>query len=132
MSCKSALYAANTQSQTLVTGGTVNFGSIVRKYGCNLEMSGGNPVVAGYGYYGIDVNISFTAGDAGDVIIALYKDGTPITGAKSTTAVAASSAYSVSIPAIIREACNCESTVTVTVSGVPVVVDNAAVVIEKL
>lgn len=129
---KSILYAANTNSQTFATAGTViNFGSIVRKYGCNIALSGGNVVVDGIGYYDIDANITFN-GAAGNVLIQLYKDGVAIPGAEATVTVVADTFYSVTIPAVIREHCCCEDTITAMISGVVGTVSNAAIVVEKL
>lgn len=55
---KSVIYANNSSTQTTVaTGSIINFGSIVRRYGCNLNLSGGNVVIDGSGYYDVDVNV---------------------------------------------------------------------------
>ena len=43
----SLIYASNSQPQDVAIGGTVNFGTPVRRYGKNLTMSGGNVVATG-------------------------------------------------------------------------------------
>lgn len=132
MSCKSTLYAVNSNSQVLALSDTINFGSIVRRFGCNCDLSGGNVIINGVGYYDIDTNFTYTAGAAGDVEIALYKDGTLIPGATVTKTVAANSTYSFSIPTIVRHTCCCESTITAILTGVTGTFTNAAILVEKI
>lgn len=40
MSCKSAIFTANTTSQTVPVGGTLALGSVIRRCGCDLNLSG--------------------------------------------------------------------------------------------
>lgn len=128
---KSILYAANTSDQAFVAGGSiVNFGSLVRRYGCNLGMSGGNVTINGQGYYNVDVNLTFTAA-AGTVSVQLFKDGVAVPGATASRSTAADIVYSLTIPAIVRENCCCESALTVAISGAAGNVSNAAIVVEK-
>lgn len=127
---KSVIYAANTATQDYVATGTVvNFGSIVRRYGGNLGLSGGNIIADGIGYYNADVNLSLTG--AGTISVQVYKDGAPITGAEATITGVADTTYSVTIPCLIRQTCCCESTITVVVSGTTGTITNAAIVVEK-
>lgn len=132
MSCKSALYASNTSNQTLAVGDTINFGSAVRRFGCNCNISGGNVTLDGSGYYSVNTNITFTATAAGTAIITLYKDGAVIPGATSSLTVTADGIFAVNIPAIVRQMCACDSTITAIVTGVAVTVNNAAVTAGKL
>lgn len=115
MSCKtSIIYSANTSTQTLAenTATTVNFGSIVRRCGDALTMSGGNVVLSEVGFYSIDINIGATVG-AGNVTVQLYKDGTLIPGATATiTSGAAATSIQAVIPCTIRSRCCCDSTIT--------------------
>lgn len=127
---RSLIYSANTVSQVLTSGSVINFGSPVRRFGCNLAMSGGNVVVKGEGYYSIDTNISFTA-TAGTATIQVYKDGVAIPGATATVTTAATTSYQVSIPSVIRQSCCVESTITVTITGVTPTVSNAAIEVVK-
>ena len=39
MSCKSAIFTANTTAQTVAVGGTLSLGSIIRRYGCDLNLN---------------------------------------------------------------------------------------------
>lgn len=129
----SIVYAENATTQAFVaTGTTVNFGNVVRRYGCNTNVIGGNGVINGSGYYIIhsSVNISGTAG--GTATIQLYKDGAPIPGSliRFTTADGVLSA--ISLPTVaVRQKCCCESTITAVISGVASNIINATILIEK-
>lgn len=129
---KSVLYTANSNSQAVSVNGTINLGSIVRRYGNNVNVSGGNVTITGPGYYLIDSNFSFEADAAGVATITLYKDGVAIPGATESKTVAADSVYMASIPCIVREFCCNQSVITAVISGVPGTFSNAAMVVEKL
>ena len=132
MSCSAAIYAANTNPQELEIGDIINFGSIVRRFGSALNLSGGNVVINGTGYYDIDANINITGTGTGVVTIRLYKDGVPITGAMANVGTASGTRHSISIPAIVRERCCCESVITAVVSGTACTVEDAAIVVAKI
>lgn len=131
MSCKSAIYAVNTAAQTVAVGEVINFGTISRRFGSNLSISGGNVTLSGQGYYNIDVNVGFT-GVAGDTTITLYKDGVAIPGAEVTITTEAAGEYAVTIPAIVRQFCCVESVITAVVTGAAAAVNNAAIRVEKI
>ena len=131
---KSTIYASNTLTQDFVaTGTTIDFGSIVRRYGNNTAMSGGNVVVDGVGYYSVDTNVTFSADAVGTALIQLYKDGLAIPGAKASVTTAADTIYAISIPSIIRQTCCCnEGTISAIISGVAGTITNASIVVEKI
>ena len=131
MSCKSVLYAANTASQDVAANGVVNFGSAVRRFGQNCNISGGNVTVSGSGYYDVDVNISYLGSAADTATFSVYNDGVAIPGASAIVTTAASTAGCLTIPAVIREKCCMESTITVQ-SDIAVTVNNASIVVKKV
>lgn len=132
MGCNSALYAANTTSQTVNTNGVISFGNIVRRFGCKLGMSGGNVIISGSGYYDIDANFTVEAGTAGVLTIALYKDGVAIPGANASITAVADSVYNITIPVIVRQTCDCESTITAELVANTGTFGNAAIAVEKV
>lgn len=132
MSCKSAIYAANTAAQTTISGSTISFGSVVRRYGRCLNLSGGNVVADESGYYDINTNFTFTASAAGNVTISLYEDGVLIPGAVQTATVTSASIYNLNVPAIVRKTCCCESSITAIITGVAGVINNAAIKVERI
>jgi len=129
---KSALYAVNSTPQILAVGDNISFGAPIRRFGCNTNILDGTPYVVGQGYYAIDTNIGFTSDAAGTVVITLFKDGTAIPGANASVTVAAATSYQISIPAEIRQYCDCDANITAVLTGAAVTVTNAAVYIEKL
>ena len=58
MSCSAALYTANTTAQTVAVDGTVALGSIVRRYGCGLALSGNVISITNPGYYDVDISVT--------------------------------------------------------------------------
>lgn len=128
---KSVLYASNTSNQTLTVGDVINFGSIVRKYGCNCNLSGGNVIVSGTGYYNIDTIFTLTASAAGTAVITLFKDGVAIPGGVATFTMAEGDLCAVSIPTMIRQNCCCDATIRAVLTGVAVTMNNAAIIVEK-
>lgn len=131
MSCKSALYAANVSSQTLAAGNVISFGQIIRRFGANTKLEGGNLALEGQGYYDIDSNFTVQATAAGAVTITFYKDGVEIPGAKATQTMAANSLYQLTVPFIVRKNCCCESVITAVVSA-GATVSNATISAEKI
>lgn len=131
MSCKSVLYATNTTPQNVVSGNIVNFGNIIRRYGCNTNLIGGNAVLLGQGYYDIDASVVVTASAAGTETVTLYKDGIAIPGATATFTVAAGQ-YTLNVPAIVRNYGDETSGITAVYTGVDAIVTNASIKVEKL
>lgn len=129
---KSLIYAANNLSQTVAAGDNINFGSIVRRYGCNLNLSGGNVAVSGAGYYDVSVNISATPITAGLMTLKLYKNGVAIPGAEASFTVGADTIYPMSFSAVIRQTCAVDTAITAELSGVGADVTNAAIEVIKL
>ena len=71
---------------------------------------------------------------AGTVYVTAQKDGVSIVGATGSETVAAvSNAANISITAIVRNACGCDSSIlSFILGGVAAVVDNFAVTVENL
>lgn len=129
--CKAILYAANTQLQTVAEGGIVNFGTVIRQMGGSIELSGGNVNISGVGYYNADASFSFVAEATGVYTIQLYKDGTPIVGARASATVVADATVNMAIPFVVRNTCCCDSTITAVISGGDATVSVASITIEK-
>ena len=133
---KSLLYSVNTNPQTITIGDDrlVNLGTPVRRYGNNINTSDGNIVLAGCGYYDIDVSVVVVATGTGDATLTLYKDGVPIAGGTSTITVGTSGdTETIDVKAVVKENCPCESVITAILSGeiTSVVVNLAKAIVEK-
>ena len=123
---------ANTTPTDFAVNSTINFGTIVRRYGCCVGTDGNTPTVNAQGYYDIDTNFTFIPDSAGLLTITLYKNGVAIPGSTATWSVGASTTYNMSIPAIIRHCCDCPATITAVVTGVDGEMRNASILIEKI
>lgn len=134
MGCKSGLYANNSTAQALTVGGTVNFGFPVRRYGCNATTEGGNVILKGTGYYLILMNFIVVNGGTAATThtITLFKDGTAYAGAYDTNTIGAGNTEAMCIPCIIRETCDCDSTITAVLTGADATISNATVTVVKL
>ena len=129
---KSAMYAANTSGQSVAAGGNISFGNIIRRFGCNVNLSGSDVTLRGAGYYDIDAEFVVTASAAGTAAITLYKDGTAIPGAVASFTAATDSVYCISIPALVRTFCCTQSTITAVLTGVAGTISNAAIRVSKI
>lgn len=143
MSCKSAIYTANTSSTALTittatTPVTIPLGTTIRRFGNNIQLSGSGILVEGQGYYDIDANVTLTPVTAGAYTVTLYSDGAPVPGATQTVTAAANASTTFNIPAVVRNQC-CSSSKTLTLgvtttAAVPatLTVNNVGVVVEKI
>lgn len=128
---KSAIYTVNSNVTAVAAGGVIPVGSIVRRFGCNIDVSGQGIITKGNGYYKTNATVSFEGTAAGTATIQLYKDGVAVPGALATRTTADGTVYDVTLIAITRNMdCNA-SVLTVVVSGVAVDVNNLAITVEK-
>ena len=131
---KSAIYTTNTTAPTIAVDGIIPVGTTTRRYGCNVRQDGNAITLCGQGYYLVNVSATVTPTAAGTVSVTAQKDGVAIVGATGSETVAAvSNAANISITAIVRNACGCDSSIlSFILGGVADVVDNFAVTVYKL
>ena len=131
---KSAIYTTNTAAPTIAVDGIIPVGTTTRRYGCNIRQDGNAITLCGQGYYLVNVSATVTPTAAGTVSVTAQKDGVDIVGATGSETVAAvSNAANISITAIVRNACGCDSSIlSFILGGVAAVVDNFAVTVYKL
>lgn len=129
---KSLLYGVNRTPQVIVVGDRVNFGQVVRKYGCGINMSGGEVYVTSEGYFDVDASVTFVAGAAGVVTVTLLRDGAIIPGAGASATVTDGGTVTLVLPpSVIRQKCCCESTITAVITGVVGSITNATIRVLK-
>ena len=138
---RSAIYVTNTTSQTVNVTNPINLGSIQRRYGCALDLSGYEVRVKDAGYYDVDASITLTSATPGEITVTLYKDNVPVQGATATETIeTADNVINLSIAAIIRQGCVCcdgDSSLSVILSSpttavTSATINNIGVVVEKL
>ena len=129
---RAAIYTVNESSQTVAEDGVINLGTIVRKFGCNLNLAGTGIQIMGPGYYRFDSSITL----ARNVTVTAYLDNMPVQGAVATAeATAAGDVLNLDLDFVIRQSCSCcegLSNLVFKVSENAADVSNIAIVGEKL
>lgn len=133
---KSAIYTVNQSNQVVAVDGTISPGTIIRRFGPNINLSGNGIQICGAGYYDIDAQFVVAPITAGDITITAYLDNIPIPGAVATATIAGSGDLTtLSISSLVREGCGCCAgikTLTFVLSGTASNVTNTAIVVEKI
>ena len=133
---KSALYTANVSNQVVAVDGVINPGTIIRRFGGNLNLSGNAIQVAGPGYYDVDASFVVAPTAEGEVTITAYLNGVVVPGGIATATVAAAGdSANLSFNFVVRQNCSCcegLSNLTFVLTGTAANVTNAAIVVEKL
>lgn len=112
---KAFIYTVNQSAQSVAANGVVSPGSVIRRFGCNLHLSGNGIQVQGPGFYSLDACVVCTPSAAGTVSATLLKDGVPISGASaSATVAAANTTVTLPIMTAIRENCCSDSASAIT------------------
>lgn len=131
---KSLIQTTNQSQQNVAVNSIISLGSVLRRYGCNLRLSGNGIELTGEGYYKIDSNVSVSPTAAGPVTVALYNNGVQIPGAIAYGSVpTAGNPITLPLETTIRQACCCDSADNITcvlLEGAGVV-DNISVRVEK-
>ena len=107
---KSLIQVANPSTLAVNAGSIIPLGSVQRRFGCNLRLSGNAIEVSGEGYYAADASVTVAPTAAGTVTVALYKNGAQIPGAVATGSVStAGNPTTLCINTTIRQSCCCDS-----------------------
>lgn len=131
---KSAIFTALTTSTPVAVGAVIPLGTVQRRFGCNLDLSGNNTIeTCGIGYYKVTAVATMAAASTDPITVSLQQDGVNVTGASATITVAGTSDETVlAITAIVRNRCACSSSLSFVLTGAAATVDNMAVTVEKL
>lgn len=131
---KSVIYTAMTTPTNLVIGDTLPVGSTIRRFGSNIRQDGDSIVTTGRGYFKITVSAIVEPAGAGTVTLELNKDGVPVVGARASETVAATDTLaSLSIVAVVRNMCECDSAVlSLVLKDGNTALNDLAIVIEKI
>lgn len=94
---KSLIQTVNPSTQAVAVDGIIPLGSVLRRYGCNCRLSGNAIELCGCGYYLVDAAFTVEPTAIGDVVVALYADGSQIPAAVGS-GNAATAAAPVTVP----------------------------------
>lgn len=131
---KSAIYTAMTTPTSVAIGSTVPLGTTIRRFGCNVAQDGNTITIKGKGYFLVTASITAAPAAVGAVTVAMSKDGVPVSGATASSSVStAANPTALPITAIVRNACDCDSSaLSFTLDGTASTVQNVAVTVVKL
>ena len=133
---KSAIYTVNSSAQNVAVNGTLNLGSMIRRFGPNLNLAGDAIQIAGAGYYDVEASITLAPTASGDVTVTAFLDNIQIPGGTATGSVsAADNPVNLSISSLVRQSCQCcegLTNLTFVLTGTAAAVTNVAVVVEKI
>lgn len=131
---KSAIYTAMTTPTSVAVGSTVPLGATIRRFGCNIAQDGNAITIKGKGYFLVTASITAAPDAVGTVTVSMSKDGVPVSGATASGSVStAANPTALPITAIVRNACDCDSSaLSFTLDGTESTVQNVAVTVVKL
>lgn len=131
---KSAIYTAMTTPTSVNVGEIVPLGATIRRFGCNITQDGNTITIKGRGYFLVTASITTAPDAVGTVAVSMSKDGVPVSGATASGSVStAANPAALPITAIVRNACDCDSSaLSFTLDGTASTVQNVAVTVVKL
>lgn len=131
---KALIQTVNQSTQTIALNSIIDLGSVIRRFGCNLRLNGNAIEINGEGYYKVDLNVTIAPTAAGNVTVALYRNGVQVTGAVATGSVTtAGNSITLPIQTTIKEGCSCDGgmALTVVLTAGAGTVNNIAMRVEK-
>lgn len=103
---RSFIQLVNQSPQNGVVGGIINLGSVLRRFGNNLGLSGNGIEASGEGYYSILGCVTIEPTATGIVTVAVYKNGVQIPGIISSGSVStAENPVTLPLLGAIRQGC---------------------------
>ena len=131
---KSAIYTALSNPTSVSSDAIIPLGATIRRFGCNILQDGNTISIKGRGYFLVNITITAAPAAVGTVTATLNKDGVQVTGATASSSVStAANPIALPIVAIVRNACDCDSSIlSLALSGEASTVQNVAVSVVKL
>ena len=106
---RSLIQVVNQSEQAVTANGIFALGTVQRRYGKDLRLSGNGIEATGTGYFLVDASVSVAPTAAGPVTVALYDNGIQVPGAIAYgTAATAEDPVNLSIVSAIRRGCCCD------------------------
>lgn len=132
---KSLIQTVNPSDQTVAVNSIISLGTVARRYGCNLRMSGNGIEIGGDGYFTVNACVTLTPAAIGNTTVAMLVDGVNVQSAVATGSVSTvGNSVTLPIEATIRRPCGCcesVNNVTFVLTEGASTVNNIAVRIEK-
>ena len=128
---KTGIYTANTTAQAVGANSALPLGSIIRRFGCAVDLNGTGVNISDQGYYAVDGSITYTPTDAGLLTVQLMADGVAVPGASASVTAAAATTYNLSIVGMVRRCCSAPGTLTLMVN-LAGTVNNVGLIVGKV
>lgn len=131
---RSLIQVANPSTQAVALNSIIPLGSVQRRFGCNLRLSGNAIECSGEGYYTLTGNVTIAPTAIGNVTVGVYVNGTQLPGAIAYGyATAATNPVTLPVEATIRQSCCCDSAdnITLVLLEGPGDVQNVSLRVEK-
>ena len=128
---KAGIYTANTTSQAVGANSALPLGSIIRRFGCAVDLNGTGVNLSEQGYYAVDGSITYTPTDAGLLTVQLMADGVAVPGASASVTAVAETTYNLSIVGMVRRCCSAPGTLTLMVN-LAGTVNNVGLIVGKV
>lgn len=129
---KSLIYTALTAPVDVLAGGAIPLGTIIRRYGCAVNLNGNGIALSDAAYYRVSADVVVAATDAGEISATLLVDGVPYPGAIATETATAAGVVTLPIDAIVRVGC-CDGIKALTLQlSAAGTVQNVAVSVERV
>lgn len=135
---KAGIYTVNPGAQSVAVGGTINLGTVVRRFGrscCEptIDLNGSSITMNEAGYYDVDVAVTALPTAAGPVTITVLQDGAAVSGSTNTATASAANApvNVVSLP-LVRVRCDTASSLSVVLTNGAGTVANISVKVIKV
>lgn len=104
---RSLIQTVNQSEQAVAVNGIFSLGTVVRRYGRDLRLSGNGIEADGSGYFSVTVSVSISPTAEGPVTVALYDNGVQVPGAIAYATGTAGAPVNLAIVATIRRGCCC-------------------------
>ena len=123
-----------TTPTSVNVGSILPLGTTIRRFGCNVTQDGNTFNIKGKGYFLVTASVTAAPAAVGTVTVSMSKDGVPVSGATASGSVStAANPTALPITAIVRNACDCDSSaLSFTLDGTASIVQNVAVTVVKL
>lgn len=130
---RSLIQVANQSPQTVDVEGIISLGSVQRRFGSNLRMSGNAIEANGAGYYDITGSVTVSPTAAGVVTVAVFNNGVQIPGVTASSYVTtAENPVALPLVGTIRQMpCNGADNLTVVLVEGAGTVQNISLRVEK-
>ena len=112
---RALLQTVNPAVQAVAENGIIAPGTVVRRYGCNIQLSGNGQEISGEGYYRLDGTVTVEPTAIGNVSVSLLENGVQIPGGiASGYASAADVPVTLPLVCTVRKQCGCAGASSIT------------------